>query len=127
MKFEDKREIWDAIIECAKHSPLTAPTKLAEQLIAAHKLVWGEEPQCSPRMPMTAEEVEAMPDYTYETSNKIYELGSDLGYLARLKAEKRALPTDASKAESAINELTKTIKALYGLNGDEGHRQPSVD
>lgn len=59
MKFEDKREIWDAIIECAKHSPLTAPTKLAEELLAAHKLVWGEEPQCSPRMPLTAKEVEA--------------------------------------------------------------------
>lgn len=121
MKFEDKREIWDAIIECAKHSPLTAPPKLAEQLLAAHSLVWGEEPE------ETVKGEGSNDDYPYETSNRIYELGNDLGYLARLKAEKRTLPTDASKVESALNELTKTIKALYGLNGDEGRRQPSVD
>lgn len=124
MTFEEKREIWDAILECARHAPLKAPTQLAEELIAAHSRVWGdstEEPTCSRRMPLTAEEVE---EYPYETSNKIYELGSDLGYLARQKAEKRALPTDASNAENALNELTKVVKTLYGLN-DEGHRQPA--
>lgn len=45
---------------------------------------------------------------------------------ARLKAEKRALPTDASNAESAPNELTeivkKTVKTLYGLKGELGLR-----
>ena len=121
MTFEEKREIWDAILECARHAPLKAPTQLAEELIAAHSRVWGgstEEPTCSRRMPLTAGEVEDTTDYTYETSNKIYELGSDLGYLARLKAEKRALPTDASIAESALNELTETVKTLYGLKGE---------
>lgn len=127
MKFEEKREIWEAILECAKHAPLTAPTKLAEELLAAHSRVWGdstEEPTRSPRIPLTAEEVEDTTDYPFETSNKIYELGNDLGYWARLKAEKRALPTDASNAENALNELTKVVKTLYGLNG-EGRRQPA--
>lgn len=127
MTFEEKREIWDAILECARHAPLKAPTQLAEELLTAHSRVWGdstEEPPCSPRMPMTAKEVEDMTDYPFETSNKIYELGNDLGYLARLKAEKRALPTDASNAENALNELTKVVKTLYGLSG-KGHRQPA--
>lgn len=77
-----------------------------------------------PQKSLRARIVEDTTDYTYETSNKIYELGSDLGYLARLKAEKRALPTDASIAENALNELTKVVKTLYGLSG-EGHRQPA--
>lgn len=52
MTFEEKREIWDAILECARHAPLKAPTQLAEELISAHSRVWGdstEEPTCSYR------------------------------------------------------------------------------
>lgn len=117
MTFEEKREIWDAILECARHAPLKAPTQLAEELISAHSRVWGDSTE-----ELRARIVEDTTDDTYETSNKIYELGSDLGYLARLKAEKRALPTDASIAESALNELTETVKTLYGLKGELGSR-----
>lgn len=94
MKFEEKREIWDAVLECARHAPLTAPTKLAEELLAAHDLVWcdsTEEPPCSPRMPLTAEEVEAMTDSPNEISREL------LLQIERREGQSRYKPLDLSR------------------------------
>lgn len=94
MKFEEKREIWDTVLECARHAPLTSPTKLAEELLAAHDLVWGdstEDPPCSPRMPLTAEEVEAMTDSPNEISREL------LLQIERRDGQSRYKPLDLSR------------------------------
>lgn len=54
MTWEDKREIWEVILESAKHSAL-APSILVNELVAAHGVLYGYDPH-----PMTAEEVETM-------------------------------------------------------------------
>ena len=67
-------------------------------------------------VPVTEAEAD---EYPYETSNKIYELGNTLGYLASVKAEGRELPQDAATAVSALEKLVKAVKTLYGLNGKD--------
>lgn len=58
MTIEEKREIWKVVLESAGHSAL-APYLLVNELVAAHGVLYGDDPHRNPVFPMTAEEVEA--------------------------------------------------------------------
>lgn len=60
MTWDDKREIWEVILESAKHSEL-APYILVNELVAAHGVLCGDDKsQRNPILPITAKDVETM-------------------------------------------------------------------
>lgn len=70
MTIEEKREIWKVVLESAGHSAL-APYLLVNELVAAHGVLYGDDPHRNPVFPMTAEEVEAMTDSPNEISREL--------------------------------------------------------
>lgn len=71
MTIEEKREIWEVVLESARHSAL-APYILVNELVAAHGVLYGDDPHRNPVFPMTAEEVEAVanPDKKKDNGQK---------------------------------------------------------
>lgn len=60
MTWDDKRGIWEVILESAKHSAL-APYILVNELVAAHGVLCGDDKsQRNPFLPITAKDVETM-------------------------------------------------------------------
>lgn len=75
MTIEEKREIWKVVLESAGHSAL-APYLLVNELVAAHGVLYGDDPHSSPVFPMTEEEVEDKP---LDLSRKIKDEGVENG------------------------------------------------